>query len=59
MDGIIKAKARGVQFGAQPKLSDEQIIELRKRREKGELIKHLMADYNISKATVYRYLSDK
>lgn len=56
MDGIQKAKAQGVQFGAQRKLTDEQIIELRQRRENGELIRQLMKDYGISKATVYRYL---
>ncbi len=59
MDGILKAKARGVQFGAQRKLSDEQIAELKQRRKQGELIKHLMADYAISKATIYRYLNDE
>jgi DNA invertase Pin-like site-specific DNA recombinase len=51
MDGILKAKARGVQFGPQRSLSDEQIVELKKRRKNGELVKHLMADYGISKAT--------
>jgi DNA invertase Pin-like site-specific DNA recombinase len=56
MDGIHKAKARGVPFGAQPKLSDDQIAELRQRRENGDLIRELMRDYRISKATVYRYL---
>jgi DNA invertase Pin-like site-specific DNA recombinase len=56
MDGIQKARARGVQFGTQPKLSEEQITELRQRRENGELIRELMRDYGISKATVYRYL---
>ena len=58
MDGILKAKARGVQFGPQRKLSDEQLMELKKRRESGELVKDLMADYGISKATLYRYLSE-
>ncbi len=56
MDGIQKAKDRGVQFGSKPKLTDEQISELRLRRQNGELIRVLMADYSISKATVYRYL---
>ncbi len=56
MDGIHKAKARGIQFGAQPKLTDEQIAQLRQRRQNGELIRDLMKDYKISKATVYRYL---
>ena len=59
MDGIIKAKARGVHFGPQRKLSDEQLIELKQRRESGELVKDLMADYDISKATLYRYLSEE
>ena len=58
MDGISKAKARGVQFGAQRKLTDEQIAELRQRRQKGELIRDLMKAYGLSKASVYRYLSD-
>jgi DNA invertase Pin-like site-specific DNA recombinase len=56
MDGIQKAKDRGVQFGSKPKLTDEQISELRLRRQNGELIRVLMKDYSISKATVYRYL---
>lgn len=56
MDGIKKAKDRGVLFGAKPKLTDAQIAELRQRRQNGELIRELMADYGISKATVYRYL---
>jgi len=56
MDGIQKAKDRGIQFGSKPKLTDEQISELRLRRQNGELIRELMTDYGISKATVYRYL---
>jgi len=59
MDGIIKAKSRGVKFGAQRKLSDEQVVELKRRREDGEQVKRLMADYGISKATLYRYLSEE
>ena len=57
MDGIHKAKSRGIQFGAKPKLTAEQIAELRQRRQQGDLIRVLMHDYNLSKATVYRYLS--
>jgi len=61
LDGITKAKKKGVQFGAQRKLSDEQIEELRRKREAGVLIKTLMKEYGLSKASVYRYLekSDK
>jgi len=57
MDGIQKAKASGIQFGAKPKLTAEQIAELRQRRQQGVLVRVLMRDYNLSKATVYRYLS--
>ena len=56
MDGISKAKRKGVQFGAQRKLATEQIKELRQKREDGILIKALMSDYKLSKASVYRYL---
>ena len=58
MDGIKKAKDRGVQFGKRPALTEKQIIELRDKRASGALIKDLMADYRLSKATIYRYLSE-
>jgi DNA invertase Pin-like site-specific DNA recombinase len=56
LDGITKAKKKGVRFGAQRKLSSEQIKELRQKREAGMLIKTLMNEYGLSKASVYRYL---
>ena len=56
MDGINKAKERGVAFGRKRKMTTQQIEELRERRKEGVLIKTLMADYNLSKASVYRYL---
>jgi DNA invertase Pin-like site-specific DNA recombinase len=59
MDGIAKAKSRGVKFGSQPKLTAAQIEQLRIRRESGVLIKTLMADYRLSKSTVYRYLTEE
>lgn len=58
MDGIKKAKDRGVQFGKRPALTDDQIVELRDKRASGTLIKDLMAEYSLSKATIYRYLSE-
>ncbi len=58
MDGIAKAKAKGVQFGAVKKLTPSQIIELRKKRTSGVLIKILMNEYKLSKASIYRYLDD-
>jgi DNA invertase Pin-like site-specific DNA recombinase len=58
MEGIQASKARGVRFGKQKKLTDAQIMELRQRRQAGALIKTLMADYKLSKASVYRYLGE-
>jgi DNA invertase Pin-like site-specific DNA recombinase len=56
LDGIHKAKKSGVHFGRKKCLSAEQILELRIRREQGVLIKTLMKDFSLSKASVYRYL---
>ena len=52
MDGVQKAKERGVKFGPQVKLNKQQVEETRQRRREGALIK----DYKLSKASVYRYL---
>ena len=57
MDGIQKAKERGVIFGKKKKLSQEQIISLQQSRKEGVLIKTLMKNYDLSKASVYRYLN--
>lgn len=57
IDGIHKAKQQGVKFGAQRKLIESQIEELKKKRAAGVLIKTLMKDYQLSKASVYRYLA--
>jgi DNA invertase Pin-like site-specific DNA recombinase len=56
MDGIQSAKARGVRFGRHKTLPQQQITELQERRRQGAIIRVLMNDYRISKATVYRYL---
>ena len=56
MDGIQKAKERGVHFGRKQKLTRAQILELQHRRHQGTRIKTLMHDYSLSKVSVYRYL---
>jgi DNA invertase Pin-like site-specific DNA recombinase len=56
MDGIHKAKERGVHFGHKKSLTVQRVTELRDRRDQGALIKTLMKDYSLSKASVYRYL---
>src|SRR5918992_1921629 len=56
MDGIQKAKERGVHFGRKKTLTPAQVTELRHRRAHGDLINTLTQDYGLSKASVYRYL---
>ena len=58
-DGIQKAKENGVQFGRKPKLSEDQIIEMRQKRKDGFLIKELMGEFGLSKASVYRLLANQ
>jgi DNA invertase Pin-like site-specific DNA recombinase len=57
MEGIAKAKERGIQFGRKPKLQDQEIEQLRRERENGVKITELMSKYSISKASVYRLLT--
>jgi DNA invertase Pin-like site-specific DNA recombinase len=52
-DGISKAKDNGVKFGAKAKLS-----EMKLKRDSGVLIKDIMAEYKLSKASVYRLLNN-
>lgn len=56
MEGIAKARQNGVRFGRQAKLSDGQLAEMRKKRSQGILIRELMEEYDLSKASVYRLL---
>jgi DNA invertase Pin-like site-specific DNA recombinase len=55
-DGILKAKQKGVKFGAGKKLTESQVKEMKEKRRAGILIKDLMKEYNLSKASIYRYL---
>ena len=55
-DGIKKALAKGVKFGRKKQLTQSQILELRQKRGEGALIKDLMKEYSLSKASAYRYL---
>ncbi len=57
LDGINKAKQKGVQFGRKAKLSDDLITKMKQERADGALIKDLMKNYSLSKASVYRLLS--
>lgn len=57
MDGIKKAKDRGVQFRKHPALTDDQIVALREKRKQGVLIKGRKVENSLSKATTYCYRS--
>lgn len=57
MDGIAKAKQRGVAFGRKKSLTETEVQELREKRKQGFLIRQLMEEYNLSKSSVYRYLN--
>ena len=56
MDGIRNAKANGVHLGRRKHLKEAEQLELQLKRQDGVLIKTLMEEYNLSKASVYRYL---
>jgi DNA invertase Pin-like site-specific DNA recombinase len=56
-EGIAKVMENGVQFGRKAKLSDDQVNELRQKREQGVLIKDFMKAYGISKASAYRLIT--
>ncbi len=58
-EGIKKSRERGVSFGRRRNLSQEEIKKLKEQREQGTLIKDLIKEYNLSKASVYRYLSEE
>ena len=57
-DGISRAKSQGVKFGAKAKLSDQELAEMRQKRASGVLIKDIMSEYKLSKASVYRLLTE-
>jgi DNA invertase Pin-like site-specific DNA recombinase len=59
MDGIRKARERGVPLGRHRRLTPHQVAALQHQRREGALIKTLMHDYRLSKASVYRYLGTR
>jgi DNA invertase Pin-like site-specific DNA recombinase len=57
MDGIGKARDRGVRFGRKPLLVTETIKKVRKLRKAGKTVPEIMRQTSLSKASVYRALS--
>ena len=56
MDGIAKAKDRGVKFGRKPELTEETISQIKKLRKVGTTVPEIMRRMSLSKASVYRAL---
>jgi DNA invertase Pin-like site-specific DNA recombinase len=57
MDGIKKARERGIRFGRKPLLVPETIQQVRKLRKSGQTVPAIMRQTSLSKASVYRALS--
>lgn len=56
MDGIAKAKTRGVKFGRKPELTQERVEEIRALRASGETVPAIIKRTGFSKASIYRAL---
>lgn len=54
MDGIAKAKDRGVKFGRKREVTDEKVQEIRALREAGETVPAIIKLTGFSKASIYR-----
>jgi DNA invertase Pin-like site-specific DNA recombinase len=57
MDGIAKAKERGVRFGRKRELTNETIAEVKSLREAGNTVPAIMREIGLSKSSIYRALS--
>jgi DNA invertase Pin-like site-specific DNA recombinase len=57
MQGIDLAKRKGIKFGRKHSLTEEQVLEVKAKRDQGTKIVDLMSEYKISKASIYRALS--
>jgi DNA invertase Pin-like site-specific DNA recombinase len=56
-EGIAIAKESGTKFGRKKICTEEQVLEIKRLRADGVIIKELMAQYKVSKASVYRMLT--
>ena len=57
MDGIAKAKERGVHFGRVSQLTPERIAEIKALRAEGTTVPEIIRRVGLSKATIYRALA--
>ena len=59
MDGIAKAKDRGVKFGRKRELTEDRVKEIRALRESGETVPAIIKQTGFSKASIYRALGNQ
>ena len=57
MDGIAKAKERGIHFGRKLQLTSEKIAEIKSLRQSGKTVPDIMRQTSLSKASIYRALA--
>ncbi len=55
-EGIARAKGKGVYKGRKRQLTDDQVDEIRKRRDAGERVAALAREFGVSRTTVYARL---
>jgi DNA invertase Pin-like site-specific DNA recombinase len=58
LQGIELAKRKGIKFGRKHSLTEEQVLEVKAKRDQGTKIADLMIEYSISKASIYRALAN-
>jgi DNA invertase Pin-like site-specific DNA recombinase len=56
MDGIAKAKKRGVKFGRKLLLTQDRVAEIRSHRTSGATVPEIMRRTGLKKASIYRAL---
>ena len=59
MDGIAKAKDRGVRFGRKPRLLPQTIKDIRALRKRGLTVPAIIERTGLSKASIYRALTSQ
>ncbi len=57
MDGIAKAKSRGVKFGRKLDLTADKVIDIKALREAGMTVPDIIRQTKLSKASIYRALN--
>jgi DNA invertase Pin-like site-specific DNA recombinase len=59
IEGIAKAKEKGVHFGRNSTLTDDQLQEMQQRRSTDVSVKDLAIDYGLITPSIYRLLSEQ